>query len=303
MVAKFNIVKNCPLRIFIWILTACPVFSEEEQILHIAQQLSEIQAYNEAITEYKRYIFFNSDSLSIDVKLTIADHYLHLRKYQDAKNTLVPILSENRNDTVGDMIRIKIAVISIAQGLLSDAELELVRVSSFSRSNQIRNEANSILFIAFVFDSRWEKAQAVLKNNPDFVNGYNLKKTDSILNICRHKSKKMPVIAQWLSTFLPGLGQLYSRDYLNAANALAISLITGYMTINSLYNGYYQEAILTDITLLWRYYNGNRVKAYNIAKTLLDNEDLAYQKKITDILKNSEENHETSFTTILDSSE
>jgi hypothetical protein len=70
-------------------------------------------------------------------------------------------------------------------------------------------------------------------------------------------SRKSPHAAKIMSAMLPGLGQVYAHDLPNGLNALAISALTGFMTVHSIIYGYYQEAIFTDITLFWRYYSGN----------------------------------------------
>ncbi|HDK35807.1 MAG TPA: hypothetical protein ENG82_02775 [Bacteroidetes bacterium] len=78
---------------------------------------------------------------------------------------------------------------------------------------------------------------------------------------------RSPATAKWLSTVFPGLGQLYSGDFKNAVNALALNGLLGYGVTQAFLKQNYVDAVLEGVFLFQRYYMGNRVHAAQIART------------------------------------
>jgi hypothetical protein len=257
------------------ILTAAAIVSlvqaDARSILLEAKKLEAVGAAEEAITEYKRYIFVNPDSPAAAVYLSIADLYKDEEKLGNAQDALHAALSCVITDSIRSIIRIKYAVLDIAQGNYSSAQMELLRVASFSGSAVHRSRAALFLFISYALAGEWDEAEKTASDT-SFAGNEHLRQLAVLLKSGNLHSRKSPAAARWMSTFVPGLGQIYAHDLLNGINALAISLLTAYMTVNSIAEGFYQEAVLTDITLFLRYYSGNRwnavkaVERYNAGK-------------------------------------
>jgi hypothetical protein len=251
-----------------------------ESALVNAQRLTDAGAYDAAITETLRYIFFNPDSQTVRLLLTISDLYRATGNYVQARRTLNEAHARAQTDSLQETIKIKIALIAMAEKNYSSAELDLLRISCFSTNPRLKKEANLFLTFVYIYTNRWDKLLAAIPvlTKDSLCQAASL--MDSLLRECNYQKRKSPIVARNLSTFVPGLGQVYSHDLKNGVNALAISILTTYMTINSLTTGYYQEAILTDVTLFWRYYNGNRWLAMQAAEKYNEKLDNALREKL-----------------------
>jgi hypothetical protein len=72
--------------------------------------------------------------------------------------------------------------------------------------------------------------------------------------------------AQWLSTFVPGLGQLYVGDFKNALNALALNSLLFYWGTDLLVSHKYFDSVIEFSGVFLRYYLGNRYRAAELAR-------------------------------------
>jgi hypothetical protein len=251
-------------------------------IIDEAERLDAIGAWDEAITEYERYLFFHQDSPSIAEIRAIADLYGKQGNFRKAEETLDRALSLSLADSLRDVIRIEAASFSIAAGDYQSAQLELIRIGAFTLSSEIRVRANRYLCLVYCMSMDWAGLKKQVDESAaleDTLRGL----IDSLI-VNNARNRVSPAAAQWMSTFLPGLGQVYARDIRNGCNALAISFATGYLTVQSVMNGYFQEAILTDVTLFWRYYSGNRWRAMESAERYNNRRDLELRKKILTLL-------------------
>jgi len=251
-------------------------------IVDEAERLDAIGAWDEAITEYERYVFFHPDSPSVAVIRAIADLYGKQGNFRKAAGTLDRALSLSLADSLRDVIRIEAASFSIAAGDYQTAHLELLRIGAFTLSSEIRDRAGRYLCLVYCMSMDWAGLKKLVDESAAFE-GIRRVSIDSLI-VSKTRHRVSPVAAQWMSTFLPGLGQVYARDARNGCNALAISIATGYLMVQSVMNGYFQEAILTDVTLFWRYYCGNRWRATESAERYNERWNLELRKKILTLL-------------------
>jgi tetratricopeptide (TPR) repeat protein len=248
-------------------------------IISEAERLAATGAWDEAITEYERYAFFRPDSPSVAVIRAIADLYGKQGNFGKAAETLDRVLSLSLNDSLRDEIRIEAAAFSIAAGDYQTAELELIRIGAFTLSPELRERANRYLCLVYSMSMDWDRLKKLVDESA-FIDKTHRVLIDSLIMDNKARHRVSPVAAQWMSTVLPGLGQVYARDVRNGCNALAISVATGYLLVQSVMSGYFQEALLTDVTLFWRYYSGNRWRAVESAERFNKRWDLELRKKI-----------------------
>ena len=252
-----------------------------------ADRLSAIGADLEAVTEYKRYIFFHPDSSAVPIYCTIAERYRNCGRYAEAKQALLSALAYPLNDSLRDAIRTDAAVLDIAAKRYRAAQLELVRLYSFSRFTLIRDRARLLLCFVYSMTGEWSGIGAIARE-AGAAGDPRIRIMDSIISSGSNASRKSPGAAKLLSTLVPGTGQIYAGDLKDGLNALAISCATGFLTVHSIVNGYYQEAIFTDVTLFWRYYSGNRWRAVQAAELYNEKKDRQLREKIILLLAGRE---------------
>jgi tetratricopeptide (TPR) repeat protein len=248
-----------------------------------AGRLVSIGAYDEAITEYERYLYFNPDSSGPEICAAIADLYWRQGLFVQASRALDRALSYAVNDSIRDALRLEAAAMAIAAGNYQGALEELIRISAFTSFSTLRDRADRYRCLVYVMTMEWGELKGIVKG-PAAFDVPHRSLLDSIIDNDNINHRLSPRAAKWMSTFLPGLGQLYGRDVRNGINALALSSLTGWLFAYSIMYGYYQEAILTDVTLFWRYYNGNRWKAMAAAERYNEFKDRALQKRLLTVL-------------------
>lgn len=249
--------------------------------LSAANLLAENQQNDLAVTEYKRYLFFHPDSPVVAIENALADCYKNIGQFSEAVQTLDNILARPLNDTLRDATKIKRAVLQLACNNKQGSLLELARIASFSPVPALRGKAEFLMCCVYLQEGNFQEIHAMaLSETADC----RIRLIDSVASLYGPIFHKSVATALWMSSVMPGLGQIYAHDIKNGVNALALSMLTGYLTINSITGGFYGEAMLTDITLFLRYYNGNRWGAKNAAETYNAAQNRRIRKKIMDAL-------------------
>jgi tetratricopeptide (TPR) repeat protein len=238
------------------------VFAEagEGGLLHEARKCAAAGVFEKSITEYERYLFFAPDSPAVQVYLSIASLCRKLNRFEGARKALRSALARAATDSMRYEIRMRSAFLDAAEGRYASAITELIRISSFATSQSQRFRARFFLFVAYVRTGTWDEASAIVEDSSFSADG-RLLRCRRMLKSGEIPTHKSPAIARWMSTVVPGLGQMYAHDISGGINAFAVSFVAVFLTANSIINGYYSEAVLTDAMLFWRYYSGNRWNA------------------------------------------
>ncbi len=91
---------------------------------------------------------------------------------------------------------------------------------------------------------------------------------------------KSPTLAKWLSTFIPGLGQIYAGKPLQALNAMAINTGTGYLLYDTIDKHPSFIEIFSYGSLFHRYWAGNRNKAAQYARESNEKKDTELEAEL-----------------------
>ncbi|MBM4171822.1 MAG: hypothetical protein FJ214_08150 [Ignavibacteria bacterium] len=222
-----------------------------------AHNLMKTRQYFDAITEFKRTLFFDIDKqYSYSANYSIGECY-----------------------KAGAMLDNAIQYFSIAQyNARTDdekisAQLEIIKTNilrrTTERAHQILNEIEKISSInkdsvnywrgwAFIFNDEWkEAANSFAKINPN----HELKKLAEQVDM----DKVSVTFAKVISYILPGSGQIYSGSILPGLISLGWNLLSGYWTVSA-----FNESRVFDgsvlLGLIWlRFYRGNIQNAGDFA--------------------------------------
>jgi len=245
----------------------------QDMALDIAEKYFNSENYYDSVTEYKRYIFFNSeksdDSIShAHYKIGLA--YRNLGKWDKSLNALRKSVQTANSDYIRDERKIDLAVVLIARGNYSAAEFYLIKLEMFSNFLDLKQKAAFFRGVSAVYSFKWKQArdafQIYFNNHPDRKYAELGKRLDFLLDKAQNLKYKSPKLAKVLSIILPGSGQVYSGDYRNGINALAINIATGYLLVNDLVKRRYFDAIFNSFFLFEKFYSGNRYHAAELAK-------------------------------------
>jgi hypothetical protein len=222
--------------------------------------------FGQAITEYKRVLFFNQDEAIVSsVHAKIASCYqaqeqwpeaiFHLRRSIQTASSL-----EEIEDREFDLV-----TVLLAGGRDNEAELHLLRLREYSELDSTR--VSLYLCVAYTYGGKWERAAEELRRAFPTAEVEDLRMREQIERLAllfteaQSAGRKSANGATWLSTALPGAGQLYAGDPWDALNALVVNagLIT--LIYAAVKQEWYLEGGLLFLYPFRRYYLGNRDNA------------------------------------------
>ena len=251
----------------------------QDAALNQANYFFDNKSYEDAITEYQRFIFFNPEHDMVgDAYYKLGMAYRNQEQWQKAMEAIRKSIYSTTNDSIKDERKIAIALIQFVTTNYSSAEFELLRVAHFSKYAPIKKKAFFFLGVCNLYTYKWEEARA------HFSRYGSNSILDSLLLISGDLNHKSPKTALWLSTFIPGLGQIYCGDWKNGINALVLNSTLGYLFIDSLIDRRFQDTIISFFPFFRRYYSGNRFHAQRIANEYNDRVKRNFAKKIIDYL-------------------
>ena len=271
MKIRYIAIHSCLLAISVLIVLlfrADPVLAD--QTLSLAEWLLEQESYDAAITEYKRFIFFNPENENLGhAFFGMGLAYRALHNWQEAIDALRASVFATKDSRIADERRIILATTLIASGNYSLARLELIKVSEFSKYPSLRLKSIYFRGIASLYMYDWDAASEAFG---DFYSEYDAEKTteqakeiDAVLQKAGQSYKSVR-LAKVLSTIIPGLGQMYAGNWRDALNALVLNSLTIGLIANAVYSGNYKDAMLL-FSVSTRYYMGNRYRAeVNVTK-------------------------------------
>jgi hypothetical protein len=223
---------------------------------------------------------FKSEDIQKKAELyyEIAQLYKQNNQLLKAKNTITNALNLPNIKNKGEFRYLK-ATILMAIKKWNEAEFELLRASMFSSNQALKSKSNILLFLLYVHSEQWNKAVSQSKKLDKHYDTVR-KQILTVTNLPFKSEKK----AKWLSTFLPGAGQLYGHDFKEGINALVVNSATIYLMTESILLGEYLDLMITDITFFWRYYQGNRRNAEHSVHHYNHNLTIDFQKQIIQTL-------------------
>ncbi len=247
-------------RIYLYflILISIPLCGKD-MVLDLADRFFDLKFYEEAITEYKRYIHFNDAAGEVSYayyKIGLA--YRNEHKLKESLEALEASAQAAISDSIREKRKIDIAVTYIAEGRYDKAKFMLLKLISFSDIVEIRRKASLFLGIAHIYCYEWESARDALRvyfkegGNTVFAHS-----VDTLLSFAENMNYKSPTTAKRLSTFIPGAGQMYAGHVGDGINAFLLNGANIYFIIYKLLKEEYGNAYLIYFFLFRRYYFGN----------------------------------------------
>ena len=240
--------------------------------LQLADSLFKSQNYFDAITEYKRLLFFDSlDHFRFYSNFQIGLCYKNGAKYSDAIRYFV--LAEINATDDEDLFNSKIQQVrtNILRRTTSRAEKILIEMGNDKRFEQHKNEIKYWRGWSFIFSDKWEDAYRIFSEIGE----------TNLAQICLNTHDKLYSVefAKYSSMIIPGFGQFYSGEYLSGLLSLVWNVFAGYLTINAFNQERIFDGIVTANLLWFRFYRGNFQNAEKFAEEKnirISNEALFY---------------------------
>ncbi len=249
-----------------------------EPSLSIAESLYEQKDYFNAITEFERYLFFNpSASQQRKIKYKLARSYFYCNETLKSENILRALLSEQ--DSLSQKAQQLLAQIYLDTKRYFRAKIEL---NDLLITAGYHNKTEIYRALGYVALQELEP-QTALEYFTLAQDSWLITKTHHILRL----PKKNVSLAQLLSTFIPGSGEIYARRYGWGILSFLINSAAIYGTIHSIKNKQYLDATLIFTIFFTRFYNGSRNNARDFA---ISYNQKNYQKAMKEIQRYYEQN-------------
>lgn len=228
-------------------------------VLDLADRFFDLGFYEEAIIEYKRYIHFNAATKEVSYAYyKIGLSYREEHKLKESLQAMEASSQAAISDSIREERKIDIAVTYIAEGRYDKAKFMLLKIISFSDIVEIRRKASLFLGIVHIYCYEWGSARDALQVY--FKEGGNTvfaRTVDTVLSYAENMKYKSPTTAKWLSTFVPGTGQMYAGNVGEGVNSLLLNSANIYFIIYKLLKEEYGNAYIIYFFLFRRYYFGN----------------------------------------------
>lgn len=259
--------------------------------LDLGDFLFETESYEEAVTEYKRFVFFNptSDRASY-AHYKIGMAYRNQRRWTESIKALEQSVDTAHTARGREERELALAAILIASGNYSGGEFTLLRLESFSQYPILRRKAAFLRGVACLYLSRWKEAREVFRAyfsegaTDEFPKDVGIR-VDHALAQAENLRYKSSSLARLLSTFLPGSGQIYANDWRSGLNAFVVNTGIFYLVFGNLAGGDSQDALISFL-IFGRYYFGNRLRAGQAAERYNKHLDQIWRRRILRILAN-----------------
>lgn len=265
------------------LLTGINLFPQQylSEQLRYADSLFSSENYFDAITEYKRLLFFDSTKqFYYDANFKIAFSYKEGNKLSEAIKYFA--LAELNSENSEQLFKSKIYQVrtNILRRSTARADKILDELESDNRFSAHNIEIKYWRAWNKMFSDQWEEAYHIFSQITE----------TKLAELCLNTHKKLYSVdfAKYSSMILPGLGQIYTGEYLNGILSLAWNIFSGYLTINAFNSDRIFDGILTANLLWFRFYRGSfqNAEKFAIEKNLsITNETLLFLQNDFDGLK------------------
>lgn len=240
-----------------------------------ANSLFNSEKYFDAITEYKRLLFFDrSERYNYQSNFNIGLSYKYGAKYDEAMKYFHYSEMAAQLDSLKIKSRLQRIRINILRRTTDNALVMLDELH-----NEFPNQVDSSTIAywqgwAFIMADDWENASLSFNK---IESEHPLKKiADEV-----EDNKYSVTFATLISYILPGSGQIYTGNYVSGFLSLGWNILWGYLTINAFVTDRALEGILIGGLLWARFYRGNfeNAEKFAIEKNIeISNEAYKYLK-------------------------
>lgn len=251
------------------VLTISGASYEENQQHHYADQLFESGDYQAARRAYKRLLFYHPNTQLRDVAdYRIAQSYYHQNLPELAERRFREFSATHPNSPLRFQSQLMLGQLHFDGEEYALTRTMLFELLNRSKDVEVIAAAHYLRGWCYVHTSDWNKAITEFRrSDASEINRPERKKArqlaDTVLNETP-LSLKSPQMAGWLSTIIPGTGQLYVGRVKEGILAAAVTGTFIYLAADAVRERRYIDC--AGISLVgWHFYWGNRTDARRLA--------------------------------------
>lgn len=260
------------------IIFSIVINTEAQSLRAFADSLYLSEKYYDAITEYKRLLFFENDEQNnYYANFLIGECYKQGGKYDEAIEFFSKALLNANTDNEIYNSKMMLFRTNLLRRTTDRAEQILKEIENDYRFSDSTNQIYYWKGWLNIFNDNFKTAAFYFNKNEENIE---LKK------ICENTEKQLYSLtkAKIFSYILPGLGQFYSGEYLSGILSLGWVTLSGYLTVNAFASERVFDGVVLGDLLLLRFYRGN---IQNTEKFVIEKNNNIINKT----LKNLQENY------------
>ena len=230
-----------------------------------AEHLFDRRAYRAAILEYKRLLYYHPDTAKAD----LARYRIGLGYYRQGNRKLARQQFEEVTQNFPNSPFYLKAQLMLGRTYFDAKNYSTARSTFFSIANtdgggETASQARYLRGWCYIHEQAWFKAIAEFRTVQQLQPNTLLSQASTQLADMTYANTplpfKSPRLAQWMSTFLPGAGQIYAGKLESGLISAAINATVFYLLADSIREERYVDAV--GICLVGsRFYWNNRVNA------------------------------------------
>lgn len=234
-----------------------------------AEQLFESGNYQAARREYKRLLFYQPDTEFTDVaNYRIAQSYYYQNEPDRAERLFHEFSAIHPNSPLRFQSQLMLGQLHFDAGEYSQARSSLFELLHTSTEPEVVAAAHYLRGWCYIRTTDWNKAISELRQvNTSQTGVFSEKKARELADTLLAETplpSKSPQVAGWLSTVVPGSGQLYVGKVKEGVLAAALSGTFIYLAVDAIRERRYMDC--AGISLVgWQFYWGNRTSAQQLA--------------------------------------
>jgi tetratricopeptide (TPR) repeat protein len=271
--------------LFIYFILTAAAFAAEDPVCNLAAYYMQQGNYPAAITEYRRYLFFNPQTKQTgEIYYKMSQAYQAEKAYDDAITHLQYALDLEENQRIKSERTLELALLLVKIGNYNGAKLKLIKIVHLSPDQDLCLKAVYFLGVCSVLEANWEAARSHFTSYFIESDSTVMPELSALYAIQNKHTYKSPKLAKWLSTIIPGTGQMYAGDYRHGLNAMGVNILFGYLVYYGIAHGEILDVLIVYFTLFERYYRGNRYHAQRLAQEYNTKLDDAFRQQVTGFL-------------------
>ena len=234
-----------------------------------AEQLFESGDYQAARLAYKRLLFYRPDTEFRDIAdYRIAQSYYYQNEVSRAEALFGKFSAVHPNSPLRFRSQLMLGQLHFDAGAYSLARSRLFELLHANTAPEVVAVAHYLRGWCYIRTTDWNKAISELRQvDTSQINTFHEKKAHKLADTLLEKTPlpfKSPQVAGWLSTVVPGSGQLYVGKIKEGVLAAALNGTFIYLAVDAIQDRRYIDC--AGISLVgWQFYWGNRTRAQQLA--------------------------------------
>ena len=243
---------------------------QDDSPLRYAEYLFNHEDYEPSLLEYKRFLFYHPDTDVDDfVRYRIAQGYYYQENSEKAQQMFAEFAKTHSDSPLYLHAQLMLGKFYFDAADYTSARIKFSKIIHVDTDEQLSAQAQYLQSWCYVHEWNWLKGIAEFRKVSRFQPGSSLSMVSNQLADTTLANTPLPLKsperAQWLSTFFPGVGQIYAGQLRNGLISTAVNAVFVYLAADATRDERYVDAVGVSLVGMWHYWrNRSSAKALSV---------------------------------------